>query len=158
MGRGKAIGAVTVVTLVGTWLVPACSDFESTDASSTDAGSEAGGGPRVMCRGTLCAGGEVCCITYAGGEVTAGACTTKAACPSPLPYYDCDETADCAPGNVCCATTNGGSYDWPEAHCKPACTGSQRQLCAQSSECADAGSCTLNNPSLDPVGLSACSP
>jgi hypothetical protein len=64
----------------------------------------------------------------------------------------CASAADCRGGAVCCLVVTSSTTS-TAGTCMSSCSTSYPQLCAKSSECGDAGSCSMLSCSVDAGGV-----
>jgi hypothetical protein len=126
------------------------------DTSSSSGGSANATPKQVRCNATLCAVGDVCCLTLGTTFVDNAECTPPGAgCPTGIALV-CDDTSDCPSGQVCCAKTNGNSVRYGPSFCNAKCDVPDRQLCRDGSECGGGKGCSPPQASVTPTGLMEC--
>lgn len=97
------------------------------DQSGGSGGTQGGGGamvvPQVACydNGTLCAPGEVCCVTINARNNTQIGCAQPGNCTFASGFEaSCDGPEDCPQGSTCCGT-HPADLNWTSMQCDPAC-------------------------------------
>jgi hypothetical protein len=124
-GAGGSSAPSSVVTGGG----PVASSVAAGGTSGSGGSSSAGGGggamvvPEVACydNGTLCAPGEVCCVTINARNNTQIGCAQPGLCTFASGFEaSCDGPEDCAQGSTCCGTHPADLY-WTSIQCDPAC-------------------------------------
>ena len=108
---------------------PAASSVASGGSASSGGSSSTGGGggammlPQVACydNGTLCAPGEVCCVTINASDNTQIGCAQPGLCTFASGFEaSCDGPEDCPQNSSCCGTHPPELY-WTSVQCDPAC-------------------------------------